>query len=50
MSRLDQFEKALETLIEQFNDVSNEEIADSLDFYSTRYRNKAEQENDSETD
>jgi uncharacterized protein (DUF433 family) len=41
MSRISDFETKLDTLIDDFNDVSYEDLADSLEYYSVVYRNKA---------
>jgi uncharacterized protein (DUF433 family) len=40
MSRISDFETKLDTLIDDFNDVSYEDLADSLEYYSVVYRNK----------
>lgn len=44
-SRKDEFEKRLDLLIEDFPDLSYEELADSLLYYSGMYQLKHNQEN-----
>lgn len=44
-SRVDEFEKRLDTLIEDFSDLSCSDIADSLDYYSSMYQQKANRDN-----
>ena len=40
MRRIDEFERALDALLEQYSDVDCEEIADSLDYYASSMRAK----------
>lgn len=40
MSRISDFETKLNTLIDDFNDVPYEDLADSLEYYSVVCRNK----------
>ena len=40
MKRIDEFEKALDVLLEQFSDVAHEELADSLEYYASSQRAK----------
>ena len=39
--RVDEFESKLDKLLEEFNDVECEDLADSLEYYSDTFRAKA---------
>ena len=43
--RLDEFETRIDELLEEFTDISYEELADSLEYYSDSLRAKANREN-----
>lgn len=43
--RLDEFEKRMDELLEEFTDISYEELADSLEYYADAYRAKANRDN-----
>ena len=45
MARIDEFEKELDELLEKYNDLSYNDLADSLEYYSSEYSMKAEREN-----
>lgn len=47
--KIDKFETALDSLLSSYSDVPYEDIAEALEFYATRFRKKAEQD-ESETD
>jgi uncharacterized protein (DUF433 family) len=42
--RIDEFEKRLDELIDEFSDISYEDLANSLEYYSETYRAKANRE------
>lgn len=42
MARTEQFEQSLDKIIEDYSDLTSEEIADSLEYYAEMYRRKAE--------
>ena len=44
MKRIDEFESRLDGLIEEFADLSYEEIADSLDYYASNFYSKSNRE------
>ena len=44
MKRIDEFEAKLDELLKEFSDVSCEDLADSLEYYSDSYRAKANRE------
>lgn len=41
MKRIDEFRKKMDKLLEEFSDLSYEEIADELDSYQSDYQRKA---------
>lgn len=41
MKRIDEFRKKMDELLEEFSDLSCEEIADELDSYQSDYQRKA---------
>lgn len=41
MKRIDEFRKKMDELLEEFSDLSYEEIADELDSYQSDYQRKA---------
>lgn len=43
MKRIDEFEEALDTLLEQFSDVDCEDLADSFEYYASSMRAKERQ-------
>jgi predicted house-cleaning noncanonical NTP pyrophosphatase (MazG superfamily) len=45
MSRINDFETKLDELIKEFSDVPNEDLADSLEYYSVICSNKGRKEN-----
>lgn len=40
MKRIEQFEIELEELLDKYMDIDTADLADSLDYYKTRYLNK----------
>ena len=40
MKRIEQFEIELEELLDKYMDIDTSDLADSLDYYKTRYLNK----------
>lgn len=40
MKRIDEFERALDALLEQYSDVDCEDLADSFDYYASSMRAK----------
>lgn len=41
MKRIDEFETKLDSLLEEFEDVSYDELGDSLEYYANMYQKKA---------
>ena len=41
MNRIDEFTKKLDELLEEFSDLSYEDIADELDYRASEYQRKA---------
>lgn len=41
MKRIDQFREKMDALLDEFSDLSYEEIADELDFYSSHCQRKS---------
>lgn len=41
MKRIDEFRKKMDELLEEFSDLSYEEIADELDSYQSDYQRKS---------
>lgn len=48
MTRIDEFERALDMLLYKFRDLPSQDIADSLDYYTARYQRYANEENEDE--
>jgi uncharacterized protein (DUF433 family) len=44
MKRQDEFERRLDKLIEEFSDMEYEDIAESLEYYASMYKQKANTE------
>ena len=44
MKRIEEFETKLDALIEEFSDLSCEDLADSLDYRATNFSRKANRE------
>ena len=40
MKRIEEFETKMDALLEEFSDISYEELADSLEYYSDNLRRK----------
>jgi uncharacterized protein (DUF433 family) len=44
MKRQDEFEQRLDKLIDEFTDIEYEDIAESLEYYASMYKQKANTE------